>query len=322
LTVGTGSGYSFSVTVGKRMNHKNKMLSYTFKAFNKQFADDAACLEWLFRYFYPEGTLYCDKCQRETKHHRVVSRPSYSCDFCGNHVHPTANTIFHKSSTSLVTWFHAIYLMAQTRCGISAKQIQRETGVTYKTAWRMFKQIRSMLCEDSGPLGGEGGDGVEMDEAYFGARRKRGTKKGRPGPESHKQCVVGIVERKGRVVALTSENATRSNLQGIAKERILPATTVFTDEWTGYHGLEKHGYQHKRINHAEKVYVSGDVHTQTIDGFWSLVKRGITGVYHNVGRGYLQSYLNEYSFRYNRRFDVQPMFFSFMNQIEKTHQQR
>jgi len=299
------------------MNRKPKMLAYTLKDFQKQFPDDVTCLEWLFRYFYPTGLVFCDKCQRETKHHRVVSRPSYSCDHCGNHVHPTADTIFHKSTTPLTTWFYAVYLMAQTRCGISAKQIQRETGVTYKTAWRMFKQIRSMLSEDAGPLGGDGSEGVEMDESYFGAKRKRGGKRGRPGADSPKVCVVGMVERKGRVVALTADNATRANLQSIAKERILPASTVFTDEWTGYHGLAHQGYQHKRINHAEKVYVSGDAHTQTIDGFWSLVKRGIGGVYHNVGKGYLQSYLNEYSFRYNRRFDLRPMFFSFMSQIEK-----
>lgn len=299
------------------MNRKPKMLPYTLKDFQKQFPDDATCLEWLFRNFYPDGMPFCEECQKKTKHHRVASRPSYSCDFCGHHVHPTADTIFHKSTTPLTTWFYAVYLMAQTRCGISAKQIQRETGVTYKTAWRMFKQIRSMLQEDSGPLGGKGSEGVEMDESYFGARRKRGSKKGRPGPDSPKQCVVGIAERHGRVIAMTSENATRAKLQGIAKERILPATTVFTDEWTGYHGLAKNGYLHKRINHAEKIYVSGDIHTQTIDGFWSLVKRGITGVYHNVGKNYLQTYLNEYSFRYNRRFDVRPMFFSFMGQIEK-----
>src|SRR5580704_5554324 len=112
------------------------MKRYTFNQFNKQFPDDAACLEWLFYRFYPEGTVDCKTCRRATKHHRVKSRPSFSCDVCGHHVHPTAGTIFHKSPTSLRLWFYAIYLMASTRCGISAKQIQRETGVTYKTAWR------------------------------------------------------------------------------------------------------------------------------------------------------------------------------------------
>jgi transposase len=116
---------------------------------------------------YPHG-IFCKVCERVTKHHRVASRPSYSCDLCGHHVHPTADTIFHKSSTSLKTWFHAVYLMASTRCGISAKQIERETGVTYKTAWRIFKQIRSLLQSDceSTTVGGH----VEMDETYFGGR--------------------------------------------------------------------------------------------------------------------------------------------------------
>lgn len=299
------------------MNRKPKMQRFTKKRFDALFPDDATCLEWLFRRFFPDGMPYCEKCKKKTKHHRVLSRPSYSCDYCGHHVHPTADTIFHKSPTALTTWFYAVYLMASTRCGISAKQIERETGVTYKTAWRMFKQIRSMLEEEGNVLGGPESKGVEMDESYFGAKRKRGNKRGRPGADSGKQCVIGAVERKGRVVALTSENASKANLLSVAKARILPESTVFTDEWLGYTGFENHGYVHKRINHSEKVYVSGDTHTQTIDGFWSLVKNGIRGVYHNVGRHYLQTYLNEYSFRYNRRFDGQPMFLSFMNQIEK-----
>lgn len=296
------------------MNRKPKMMRYTKKDFDRQFPDEATCLDWLRTYLYPDG-IYCKNCEQVTKHHRVKSRPSYSCDHCGNHVHPTAGTIFHKSPTPLTTWFYAIYLMASTRCGISAKQIERETGVTYKTAWRMFRQIRSMLEEGTSPLGGA--KPVEMDESYFGPKRKRGTRRGRPSWDSQKQCVVGMVERKGRVVALTSDNATRSNLLGIAKERILPESMVFTDEWIGYHGLAAQAYLHKRINHSERIYVSGDTHTQTIDGFWGLVKNGLRGVYHSVGKGYLQSYLNEYSFRYNHRFDVDPMFATFMHQIQK-----
>jgi transposase len=119
------------------------------------FPDDATCLEWLRNYQHPDG-IFCGKCTRITKHHRIVSRRSYCCDHCGHHVHPTAGTIFHKSRTSLTTWFYAIYLAASTRCGISAKQIERETGVTYKTTWRMFKQIRSMLIDGDSPVGGKG----------------------------------------------------------------------------------------------------------------------------------------------------------------------
>src|SRR5260370_8646158 len=137
------------------MNRNLKMTKYTKKDSVRQFSTYGVCLEWLFRRFYPEGTVFCDKCQKETKHHRVVSRPSYSCDFCGHHVHPTAGTIFHKSCTPLHIWFYATYLMASTRCGISAKQIERETGVTYKTAWRMFNKIRSLLSERDTVLSGQ-----------------------------------------------------------------------------------------------------------------------------------------------------------------------
>jgi transposase-like protein len=275
-------------------NRKPNMLPYTLKDFQKQFPDDATCLEWLRNRLYPEG-IYCETCEATTKHHRVVSRPSYSCDHCGHHVHPTAGTIFHKSPTPLTTWFYAVYLMASTRCGISAKQIQRETGVTYKTAWRMFKQIRSMLTDEkSGPIGGFGRK-VEMD----------------------KTPVVGMVQRKGQVRAFVAADVKADTLRGLIKEHVLPNTTVFTDTFRSYNGIGARGYTHRRINHSEKIYVNGDVHTNTIEGFWSLIKTGIRGVYHQVGRHYLQTYLNEYSFRYNRRFDVQPMFTSFLHQIEK-----
>jgi len=277
------------LTVGNPMNRKPKMRKYTKKDFDRQFPDDATCLEWLKSYLYPDG-VFCEKCNRVTKHHRVASRPSYSCDYCGHHVHPTAGTIFHKSPTPLTLWFHAIYLMASTRCGISAKQIERETGVTYKTAWRMFKQIRSML-DESGEwrLGGKG-KGVEVDEMYYGGRRKGGGGRRLRGDrgEQTKSLVVGMVERQGRVRALTAENASGATLLPIVKEHVMPSSTVFTDELPSYHG-----------------------------SFWSLVKRGIAGVYHSVGSSYLQTYLNEYSFRYNRRSDTQPMFISFLKQVEK-----
>ncbi len=297
-------------------NRKPKMLPYTKKDFDRQFPDDATCLEWLKNSLYPDG-IYCNTCEAITKHHRVASRPSYSCDHCGHHVHPTADTIFHKSPTSLTTWFYAIYLMAQTRCGISAKQIQRETGVTYKTAWRMFKQIRSMLDEqEPGQLGGKGG--VEMDETYYGGRRKGNAGRPMVGDKRGKTTMVGIVERKGRVRAMVAADVKADTLIGIVREHIMPKSTVFTDEFPSYDGLGVRGYKHRRINHSEKVYVTGDgIHTNTIEGFWSLVKRGISGVYHNVGRHYLQSYFNEYSFRYNRRFDEPPMFLSFLKQVEK-----
>ena len=291
-----------------------KHLRYTVNDFNAEFPNDDACLEYIKEQRFPGGVTHCEKCQQERKHYRVSGRTAYACDHCGTHVYPLAGTIFEKSTTSLRLWFYAMYLMGSTRCGISAKQIQRETGVTYKTAWRMFRQIRSLLSDSDMQLEGEA---VEMDESYFGPKRKRGGKRGRPSADSPKQCVVGIVERQGRAIALTAENATKQNLLRIAQERILPESTVFTDDWVGYNDFAQAGYTHKRINHSEKVYVAGEIHTQTIDGLWALIKRGIGGVYHQVSKKYLQSYLNEYTFRYNRRDQGNLIFTSILKRISE-----
>jgi transposase len=290
-----------------------KHLRYTIQTFNAQFPDNDACLDWLKAERWPEGVIPCAKCKVDRKHHRVTGRPAYACDYCGSMISPMAGTIFEKSSTALRTWFYAMYLMSATRCGISAKQIQRETGVTYKTAWRMFKQIRTLMSEEISLEG----EAVEMDETYVGAKRRKGSKRGRPAAnDGKKTCVVGAVERGGKVIAIASSDASKKTLHGIAKEYILPDSIVYTDEWNGYNGLDKvNGYEHRRINHSAGVYVIGTTHTNTIEGFWSLVKRGIGGVYHSVSKKYLQTYLDEYSFRYNRRNNGQPMFTSLLEQI-------
>jgi transposase-like protein len=294
-----------------------KSQKYTLKDFEREFSSDDVCLEWLKNYLYPDG-IFCETCQKVTKHHKVASRRSYSCDYCGHHVHPTADTIYHKSPTPLRLWFYAIYLMASTRCGISAKQLERELGVTYKTAWRMFKQIRSMLAEDCDPLTGK----VEVDETYIGGKAKNMHKSRREKiiqgrGAVGKVPVVGAVQREGRVIAKTADCVNADTLIPFVKEHVMPESTVFTDEHRGYGDVESSGYSHKRVHHTAKVYVIGDAHTNTIEGFWSLVKRGIGGVYHNVSAKYLQSYFDEYSFRYNRRLDSQPMFHHFLTQVEK-----
>jgi transposase-like protein len=294
-----------------------KHLRYTVTDFNMEFPNDDACLEYIKERRFPAGITHCEKCDKDRKHHRVSGRTAYACDHCGNHIYPLAGTIFEKSTTSLRLWFYAMYLMGSTRCGISAKQIQRETGVTYKTAWRMFRQIRSLLGDD---LKLEGSS-VEMDESYFGAKRKRGNKRGRPSPnDSTKTCVVGVVERegRGRVYATVASDATKKTLHGIALERIMPESTIFTDEYYSYNGLDQQGYTHRRINHSAGVYVMADgTHTNTIEGFWSLVKRGIGGVYHQVSRKYLQTYLDEYSFRYNRRTMGNLIFRSILERVSE-----
>jgi len=282
------------------------MNKYTIKDFENDFPTNEACLEWLKNKKWPNG-VFCEKCQRVTNHYKVTNRSVYACQFCGNHISPMAGTILEHSSTSLKTWFHAMFLMANTRCGISAKQLQRDTGVTYKTAWRMFNNIRSMLNEDIMALLEE----VEVDETYIGG--KRHGKRGR-GAEG-KSKVLGMAQRNGNVIAVVVPNVKASTLIPAIKEKILPRSIIYTDELPSYNTLPKLGYKHKRVHHASKVYVTGTAHTNTIEGFWSLVKRGISGVNHAVSAKYLQSYLNSYAFRWNHRNDDNPMFLQVLSRL-------
>jgi len=289
---------------------KTKQAKYTTKHFNKEFANDDACLEWLKNYRFPNG-IECPICNKVTKHYKIAKRPCYKCDLCGHEVYPTAGTIFHKSSTPLKVWFEAMFWMATTRSGHSAKELQRRTGVTYKTAWRMFKQIRTLLNESHDMFTNE----VEIDETYIGGKR-RGDNQGRPAEGSHKVPVISIAQRYGKVNVKVTANVKRSTVMPLIAKNVARRTMIYTDEWAVYNPLEAEGFGHTSCNHAAGEYVIGSAHTNTIEGFWSLVKRGISGVYHAVSPKYLQSYLNEYQFRYNHRLDLQPMFLTVLNQIQ------
>src|SRR6266508_5920010 len=190
---------------------KSSESRYSLMEFMREYPDDAACLEWLWRNRYAKDGAHakCPKCRkrREFKRYETAqARQSWTCVACGHHLHPTAGTIFHKSSTSLHLWFYAVYLMTSTRCGISAKQMERELGVTYKTAWRMFRLIRLDLMEQNEtPLSGE----VEMDETFVGrkprqsdiAKRKKFGWNAQTDYWERKAVVFGAVERKGSIRA-------------------------------------------------------------------------------------------------------------------------
>jgi transposase-like protein len=289
--------------------------------FMQEFPDDATCLTFLWRTRYaPDGeTAYCDACSRERTFKRydtTVRRQAWTCTACGHFIYPTAGTIYHKSSTSLHLWFYAIYLMSSTRGGVSAKALERELGVTYKTAWRMMNLIRNqIMTQDDEPLSGD----VEMDETYVGgkprkreiaAERRKGLgpkQAGQAAARKKKTTVYGAVERGGRVRA----EVVLADTGGIAPrvhQFVLPAASIFTDEWVGYNKPGEKFNSHRRVNHSQAVYVDGDVHTNTIEGFWSLLKRGIGGTYHSVSAKWLQGYLNEYAWRYNHRDDDLGMF--------------
>jgi transposase len=278
----------------------------TKKDFDKMFHTNDDCLEWIKNQQYPNG-VYCPICNKITKHHKFAKRPVYECDYCGHQISPLATTIFRKSSTPLRVWFGAIYEMATTRSGYSAMALQRKYGVTYKTAWRMFKQIRKLLDEQPNIFCGE----VEVDETYVGGARHGTRGRGASG----KTPVFGIVERQGKVMTSVVADTKRSTVTPIITKNVSKDAIVYSDEFPTYDHLTYIGFNHHRINHRAKQYVSGRVHTNSIEGFWSQFKRSVSGVYHSVSPKYLQSYLNEYAFRYNHRNDEIPMIQSMLNQI-------
>ena len=264
------------------------MKKYTKKQFDAQFSDDDACLDFLKEARWPDGVT-CSKCRWVTKHYRITGRKVYGCEFCGNQVSPTADTIFHKSRTPLRSWFHAMFLLASTRTGISAKQLEREIGVTYKTAWRMFKQIRSLMAQSHTVLFGE----VEVDETYIGGRRPG--KRGRG--EEGKTIVAGMVERGGQAVVKVVPDVKARTLVPMIQEHVPIGQVVYTDDLASYNRLSSLGYAHKTIQHSAKVYVAGRVHTNNIEG-----------VNHAVSPKHLQGYLDSYVYRFNHRHDLTPMF--------------
>ena len=290
---------------------------YSLMEFMREFPDDEACLDWLWRErFAADGHhTFCPACDRERKFHKVNGRPTWDCDSCGHHISPLAGTIFKKSSTSLHLWFYAMHLMTSTRCGISAKQLEREIGVNYKTAHRMMRLIRTeLMAQDGEPLSGH----VEADETWVGGKpraadMRRVREAARPKQASQawaarKTAVFGAVQRQGQVRASVIPDSSSATLGRELHRYVLPAATIYTDEWNAYVTPGRKYAAHRRIAHKENIYVSGTVHTNTIEGFFSLVKNGIRGVYHSVSKKHLQGYLNEYAWRYNTRKDARSQF--------------
>ncbi len=290
---------------------------YSFMEFMREFPDDAACLEHLWRTRHsPDGEhADCPKCEQLRVFKRYATkqgRQSWTCTGCGHHVHPTAGTIFAKSSTSLHLWFYAMYLMSSTRCGISAKQLERELGVAYRTAWRMLNRIRTELMKQDGdPLEGD----VEVDETAGGGKLRAGdARRGlRYVQASNRPTIWAAVERGGRVKAQVVKSRGTLDVERPIFEHVLPSSHIFTDEWLGYtHRVGSRYLAHHRIRHEDKVYVSGNVHTQTVEGWFGNMKNGIRGTYHSVSSKWLPSYLSEYAWRYNRRNDRRAMFESLL----------
>ncbi|HKX72942.1 MAG TPA: IS1595 family transposase [Candidatus Saccharimonadales bacterium] len=267
-------------------------MRYTFTQFKKEYPDDAACLKAVLENRYGDT---CPKCGTVgTKFYPIKGRKAFACLSCRGHVYPLADTIFRKSETSLWSWFYAIYQFSVAKNGVSAKELERTLGVTYKTAWRMAKQIRLLMAEEGVSFGGPDST-VEADETYIG-----GYKKSAKGGVD-KAVVFGVVERGGEVRAEHVKGNGARVLLPRLRDSVAVGTTVYSDQARVYRTLKRLGYQHDSVNHSAEEWGRGKVHTNTIEGFWSQMKRSIDGTYHAVSPKYLQHYVNEFAFRYNFR---------------------
>ena len=258
---------------------------------------------------YGGTTLDCPSCGAEGEFHKLRDRRVYACPHCLFQIAPTANTILHDTRTPLVSWFYAMYLFCTTRHGVSGKELQRQLGVTYKTAYRIGMQIRK-LTEQADNFDALLSGHVEIDEAYVGGRAKDGTR-GRGA--SNKTIVVGVVQRKGRMVARVVPDATTATLRPIVLETIEPGTTISTDEFRAYSLLTSDGYRHGRVNHKSGEYAryvckSLTFHTNTVEGFWRLFKASVRSTHVSISPKHMQRYLNEFAFRVNHRERVNGMF--------------
>jgi transposase-like protein len=265
-------------------------MKYTITQFRKEFPNDEACLQFIYNQKFPEAEGY----------YRVKGRKCWSHKTTKHQIHPLVGTIFEKSSTPLTVWFEAIYLFSVSKNGVSAKELQRHFGFTYKTAWRVGHQIRALMVQGSDPFHGE----VEADETFYGKKGINATK------FKNKKAIIGIVERKGRVRTMIAPNRRAEVVLPFIKRNVMRGSRMITDEYRGYDKLSfsAYGYRHFNVKHGKGHYSWKGEDTNTIEGFWGQFKRSVRGTYAFVSSQHLQAYLNEFSFRYNLRDSPFPIF--------------
>lgn len=284
---------------------------FSLRQFKRKYGTHEQCLEAIKKLRFADE-MDCPKCSKLSVFYKVTDRTAYACKFCGYQIYPLAGTVFEKTTTPLDMWFFAMYIMVQTRSGCSAKQLERMLGVTYKTAWRMFKQIRALMADNSGePLDGI----VEIDETFVGGKAKNRARKWIQGVEGEeKEVVMGMVQREGKIYLKHVPNTGKYTLLRQIKDHVSPKATIYTDQYGSYKQLNRLGYNHSWVNH-KKQFTYGDIYTQNIENFWSHLKRGITGVYRVVSKKYLQSYVDEFGFRYSNRNAGGGMFDLLLGQV-------
>ncbi len=271
-----------------------KSTRYTVKEFNAQFPTEDACLEYIWQQRFPNGAV-CT-CGKVDSFYRVRRRKCYSCSRCGHMISPCEGTIFHGSSTKLRTWFFSMFLMTASKNGVSAKELERQLGVTYKTAWRMGHQIRKLMNQGGELLTGT----VEADETYFGGKRRMSCKM------ENKTAVAAVVQRGGDVRAVALPVVDSWRVEKLLSDNVSPTANLMTDESRFYTRPGKDFASHNTVRHSAKEYVRAQVHTNSVEGFWGQLKRSVNGTFHQVSRQHLQAYVDEFAFRYNRRSAISP----------------
>lgn len=275
-------------------------MKFTITEFRKLYPNDSACLDKLFRLRFSDITN-CPSCHKKFNYRRITTRRSYQCKYCYFQLYPTAGTPFEKTRTPLTFWFYSIYLMTATRNGVSAKELERQLGVTYKTAFRMAHKIRELMSKSKSK---KLSSFVEIDETYVG-----GAHKGKRGRGSENKAIVfGMVERAGNVKALSVTDTKRETLYPLIKKHVEQNSNISSDEYPVYREVKKLGFEHRIIKHKEDVYVDGSISTNTIEGYFGQLKRMISGTHIHVSHKYLQNYVDESVFKYNNRESETPMF--------------
>lgn len=265
--------------------------------FFQQFPNEEAARKY-FENKRWKGTVSCGHCGgvdvAECKGHKPMP---YRCRSCRQHFSVRTGTVLAESRLPLQKWLMAIYMMTTARKGIPSTQMARELGITQKSAWFLAQRIRETWLAS---FNGDMGNTVEVDETYIGGKEKNkhSNKKLRAGRGAvGKQAVVGVLERGGRVVALPVNSTDRETLHGIIHASVQKGATVYTDDHRSYLGMT--GYTHESVCHSVGEYVRNQAHTNSVESFWALLKRGYNGIYHHMSAKHLHRYVNEFSFRHN-----------------------
>lgn len=295
------TGGVYPLYIRKRLCHTVGMKPITTAQFFRLYPDDETCLSHLFNVRFGQG-FACPSCERPSNWYRIKAERAYSCQWCGHHLHPTVGTPFEQTRTPLQLWFYAIHLFTTTRHGVSGKELQRQLGVTYKTAWRMATLIRQHMADVDGDnrLGGLGKT-VQIDETFVGGRRRTGNKGG--DPAVNKTVVFGLMEAGGDIVTHVVPNRRSGTLLPIIRDTVKRPATIHTDEHKAYGGLGTMGYRHDTVNHSREQYVCRQTGAtvNAIESFWRHLKASISGTHIHVSGKYLARYAGEFEFRFNRR---------------------